>query len=91
MPIYEYECKRHGLRKEVLVIGSEGAERPPCDWCGLPMKKIMSECTFHLKGCGWAKDGYRNVLTPENNPVNEGRPDLVAADNADRAEHTREL
>ena len=93
MPIYEYECERHGsiTREEMLVLGTDQPPAPPCSWCGLPMRKIMSECTFNLKGRGWARDGYSNKMTPENNPANKDNPAAVAADHADRAEFLQKL
>ena len=56
MPIYEWKCPKCGNKFEALV--------PPeprligCINCGLLMKRVISISNFHLKGSGWAKDGY---------------------------------
>jgi len=57
MPIYEYQCSHCGNITEVWQKFSE----PPienCKQCGGPVKKIISQNTFHLKGSGWYVTDY---------------------------------
>lgn len=53
MPVYEVECEKCKLRKEIWKIGStKGFTRHACE-CGGIMAQVMSKNTFHLKGKGW--------------------------------------
>jgi putative FmdB family regulatory protein len=55
MPVYEFECKC-GHHFEALV--KMGTDARQCPICRKKAKKIMSPCTFELKGGGWYADGY---------------------------------
>jgi putative FmdB family regulatory protein len=55
MPVYEFECKC-GHNFEELVKMDTNARK--CPKCSSQAKKIMSQCTFELKGGGWYADGY---------------------------------
>ena len=55
MPVYEFKCQC-GLVTERLV--KIGVEEIKCPKCGGKAKRIISLCSFVLKGKGWAKDGY---------------------------------
>lgn len=58
MPLIEYLCKECGERLEVLQkISDEDIEI--CKKCGGKLKRLISLSSFHLKGGGWSKDGYR--------------------------------
>ena len=62
MPIYEYKCENCGYEFEEMLHFSE-REDPlniPCSspTCGGKVHLKMSLGSFHLKGDGWAKDGY---------------------------------
>ena len=62
MPIYEYKCNRCGHIREVWQRFSD----PPletCEVCGGPVKKIISNNTFHLKGTGWYVTDYASGRT----------------------------
>jgi putative FmdB family regulatory protein len=58
MPIYIYECQECKSETEELQKFSD----PPlekCPKCGkLALKRKMGASSFHLKGGGWASDGY---------------------------------
>jgi len=57
MPVYEYECTNCGHRVEIMQRFSD----PPleeCELCHGKMKKLISQCTFHLKGTGWYITDY---------------------------------
>ena len=55
MPVYEFECQC-GHNFESLVKMGTNSEK--CPSCSKKAKKIMSQCTFELKGGGWYADGY---------------------------------
>jgi predicted nucleic acid-binding Zn ribbon protein len=65
-----------------------GTERIDCPKCGQEAQKIMSTCSFSLKGGGWYADGYGLKKTEntasktqtvsenktENKPTSESNP-----------------
>lgn len=57
MPIYEYQCTKCNKLIEELYKINKAPETIQCD-CGDLAKRIISECTFKLKGDNWAKDSY---------------------------------
>ena len=62
MPIYEYACGKCREHVEKMQKISD----PPlkkCPGCGGPLKKIMSNTSFVLKGGGWYKDGYGSAAS----------------------------
>ena len=73
MPIYEYKCDTCGHEFEEMLHFSERDvplntpcpnrifdrnQEPQCFDCGGKVHLKMSLGSFHLKGDGWAKDGY---------------------------------
>ncbi len=57
MPVYEYRCSACGKTFEKLQKFSD----PPlqnCPSCSGNVSKIISPCTFHLKGQGWYVTDY---------------------------------
>lgn len=57
MPIYEYECSSCCTVFEVFQRMTEGPVTV-CPDCSGPVKKLMSQSSFQLKGGGWYSDGY---------------------------------
>jgi putative FmdB family regulatory protein len=55
MPYYEFECNCGKVTEELVKIGTESID---CPVCGHQAHKIMSRCSFSLKGGGWYADGY---------------------------------
>jgi putative FmdB family regulatory protein len=55
MPVYEFECNCGNSFEELVPMGTTSSE---CPQCHQGAKKIMSTCTFELKGGGWYADGY---------------------------------
>jgi putative FmdB family regulatory protein len=55
MPVYEFECDCGHSFEELVSMGTKSSE---CPKCHEKAKKIMSPCTFELKGGGWYADGY---------------------------------
>ncbi len=62
MPLYEYTCDvcKHQLEVEQKVADAPLQECPRCKVCAL--KRLISGCSFMLKGGGWAADLY---VTPK--------------------------
>lgn len=62
MPIYEFQCMRCKTIREIRgKISTPDADFMVCNNCGGTIqvhKKVMSLCSFQLKGSGWAKEGY---------------------------------
>ena len=66
MPTYEVLCGACGNEFTCYLSITEGL--PPCPKCGNKiqasdhperLRKLISLCSFQLKGSGWARDGYR--------------------------------
>jgi putative FmdB family regulatory protein len=57
MPIYNYKCPF--CKKEYESFEKMGTKNIICT-CGKQANKVPSLSSFHLKGGGWAKDGYSN-------------------------------
>ena len=55
MPVYEFECKCGNLFEKLVPMDTKKSE---CPLCRKKASKIMSPCTFELKGGGWYADGY---------------------------------
>lgn len=55
MPFYEFECSCGEVTEELAKMGTEEIT---CPKCGQTAHKIMSRCSFSLKGGGWYADGY---------------------------------
>lgn len=55
MPIYTFKCRSCGADYEELV--PMGTENYKCS-CGESATKVPSLSNFHLKGVGWASNGY---------------------------------
>lgn len=60
MPIYEYQCPKCGFVAERIEKITESNPAPICGECLTGMNKVMSNCTFHLKGSGWYVTDYKN-------------------------------
>lgn len=59
MPVYEFKCKCGHVFEELVPMGTENYQCPECQ--EKKAKKIMSPCTFELKGGGWYADGYAST------------------------------
>jgi putative FmdB family regulatory protein len=57
MPVYEYQCQSCNLVFEAMQKFSD-APLTECRECGGPVKKLISQTGFALKGGGWYQQGY---------------------------------
>ncbi len=58
MPVYEFECPEGTITEKFVKMGTEEIE---CPKCHKKAKKIISRCTFELKGGGWFANGYSST------------------------------
>jgi len=60
VPIYEYECKSCGETFEVFLSASDKPVKK-CTQCNsTKIQKLISNCSFQLKGTGWYATDYAN-------------------------------
>jgi putative FmdB family regulatory protein len=58
MPIYEYACD-DCQKKFEMFVGIRDAPVQECKYCGgKNIRKLISNCSFQLKGTGWYKTDY---------------------------------
>jgi putative FmdB family regulatory protein len=59
MPIYEYECSKCG---KVFEVFQRITEEPltKCKFCEGRVNRLISQCSFHLKGTGWYVTDYKH-------------------------------
>jgi len=55
MPVYEFECPKGTVTERLVSLGTKSIS---CPCCHKRAKKILSLCSFDLKGGGWYADGY---------------------------------
>jgi len=58
MPIYEYGCPKCGKTTEIMQKFSD-QPLSRCPSCGGKVSKIISNCSFQLKGSGWYVTDYK--------------------------------
>ena len=58
MPVYEFECAKGHITEDIVPMGIKYTK---CAKCKKRAKKILSACTFELKGGGWYADGYSST------------------------------
>ena len=80
MPIYEYQCAACGRVVEKWQKVSE----PPlqeCPACGGSLTKLISSCSFQLKGSGWYVTDYAG-----KSPSSQGGETSKEASSSDAGE-----
>jgi putative FmdB family regulatory protein len=64
MPIYEYQCKSCGMKREFLRKISD-APLTTCPECGKEtMQKMVTAAGFQLKGTGWYATDFKGGAKP---------------------------
>ena len=61
MPVYEFECQQGTITEKIVPLNTKSIKCPCCD---NRAKKILSRCSFELKGGGWYADGYASKKSP---------------------------
>jgi putative FmdB family regulatory protein len=64
MPFYEFECKKGHITEELVPMGTKFTQ---CTKCKKKARKILSTCSFELKGGGWYADGYSSTRSKSTN------------------------
>ena len=72
MPVYEFECESCGQVTEELVRMDTKSIK--CPKCGKRAPKIMSRCSFELKGGGWYADGYGSSKASSGKSASSSSP-----------------
>ena len=74
MPLYEYECPKHGTFERMQKFSD-----PPvtaCPVCGGPVEKLLSAPAIQFKGTGWYVTDYAkksgSPSSPETSKVDGG-------------------
>jgi putative FmdB family regulatory protein len=65
MPIYEYQCAGCGRVVEKWQKVSESPLKD-CPTCGGALHKLISSCSFQLKGSGWYVTDYAGKMASSN-------------------------
>jgi putative FmdB family regulatory protein len=83
MPIYEYECAGCGKRFEIF---QRITDKPlsKCKFCKGPLSKLISSCSFRLKGTGWYATDYKKPVDAVGKKTSSGN----GTDHADTVETT---
>ena len=63
MPVYEFECPQGHITEDLVPMGTKHIR---CSQCARKAKKIISPCSFELKGGGWFADGYASKQPQSN-------------------------
>ena len=58
MPVYEFECTNGHISEKLVAMGTKYSQ---CTKCKRKARKILSACSFELKGGGWYADGYSST------------------------------
>ena len=79
MPIYEYACCDCGKHFEVFQkISDEPLTK--CRICGGTVNRLISQCSFQLKGSGWyATDYKRGGATSAGNGTKPAKEESSAS------------
>lgn len=64
MPIYEYECPTHGRFEVQQRITEDALKVCTSPTCQQPVRKLISNTSFALKGGGWYSDLYSSTGKP---------------------------
>ncbi len=84
MPIYEYECPTHGRYEVSQRITEDALTACNIEACGKPIRKLISNTSFALKGGGWyatdyAKSGSGGGKAAASADTASPKPEPVAA------------
>jgi putative FmdB family regulatory protein len=55
MPVYEFQCTCGHVTEALVRMDTKTVA---CPKCNAKARKILSACSFELKGGGWYADGY---------------------------------
>jgi len=91
MPIYEYQCDSCDRRFEVMQRMTE-SPLATCDKCGGPVRRLISQTSFVLKGSGWYVTDYpsesRKKAMSQEKTGSDGKSSDSKSSNSKPAETT---
>ena len=67
MPVYEFECTSGHISEELVPMGTKHIRSTKCK---KKARKILSPCSFELKGGGWYADGYSSTKSKSTKKSN---------------------
>ena len=70
MPIYEYECPKCGRFEVIQKVSDRPLKsKPGCNFPDCPnvARRLISACSFELKGSGWYKTDYASTAAGARN------------------------
>ena len=90
VPIYEYECRKCGARREVM---QKVADKPltKCKECGGRLEKLLSAPAIQFKGSGWyvtdyaGKKGEAKEASKKSDDKEEKKSATETASSTDKA------
>ena len=93
MPIYEYECDDCEETFEVFA-GINDAPVQECTICtGKNIRKLISNCSFQLKGTGWYKTDYAskdsNASSNGKKPANDEKTGTEKAESSSASSESK--
>src|SRR3989338_7509457 len=83
MPIYEYHCEACGSFERLQKLSDTILTQ--CPKCHKPVKKMMSQSSFQLKGGGWYKDGYSPPQSSSAKPEKSEKSDKKETTPSDKS------
>jgi putative FmdB family regulatory protein len=90
MPIYEYACDDCQKNFEVFVGVRDGAVQE-CRYCsGKNIRKLISNCSFQLKGSGWYVTDYARKESSATDGKKPPQGDQAAAAASDSSSGSSE-
>ena len=80
MPIYEYECLSCGKHFEHIQKITDDP-LTICTFCNGKVKKLVSNCSFQLKGTGWYATDYA-----QKSDKKEGKKQAIKKDKTEKSQ-----
>jgi putative FmdB family regulatory protein len=74
MPIYEYRCNSC---ERIIEVMQKFSDKPltRCPACSGKIRRLISNCSFHLKGTGWYVTDYKKGNTGWKDKGSETKKD----------------
>jgi putative FmdB family regulatory protein len=72
MPIYEYRCNSC---ERIIEVMQKFSDKPltRCPACSGRITRLISNCSFHLKGTGWYVTDYKKGDTGRKDKASEAK------------------
>jgi putative FmdB family regulatory protein len=88
MPIYEYECVDCGKKFEIFQKMSEEPLKE-CKVCKGRLNRLISLCSFQLKGTGWYVTDYKSPAGKDNGAKQADKHEGKAEEKAETRPETK--